>query len=140
MAGKVWSGECSCGAVKWEVRGDMRFAGYCHCNACRAFTGGNYYEYAAFNLDEYHITQGADLVDEYTVIPGSDYRRSRCGKCGCFLACTKQTEPKWLSIPLGHLRDYERVPPPSSHVNYDFKLPWVNFDNDGIQKFAGMPS
>ncbi|KAA8497221.1 hypothetical protein FVE85_0950 [Porphyridium purpureum] len=134
-----WTGQCYCGKVQWKVSGPLLFTAYCHCTACRGFGGAPYYEFAAFNLDDYCVVQGTDQILKVATIPGSPYLRGRCANCGCSIACTKDSEPKWLSIPLGTVKEYAGVPGRQMHFNYAFKLPWVDFENDGLPKFPGMP-
>src|ERR1700729_2260108 len=42
-------GSCLCGAVSFEIRGQLHSARYCHCTNCRKFSGTGY---AAWGLAE----------------------------------------------------------------------------------------
>ena len=39
MTDKLWHGGCNCGAVRYEVRGDLGDINLCHCHQCRRFHG-----------------------------------------------------------------------------------------------------
>jgi hypothetical protein len=43
---RVRRGGCSCGAVRFEVRGEPEKVGLCHCVECRKATGAAYLAYA----------------------------------------------------------------------------------------------
>lgn len=45
---RVRYGGCSCGSVRFAVRGEPLAIGTCHCSECRKATGGVYVTYAAF--------------------------------------------------------------------------------------------
>ena len=46
MSGQVLQGECGCGAVRYEVADEFRYAANCHCSRCRAATGSAFKAFA----------------------------------------------------------------------------------------------
>jgi len=43
--GRIRRGGCSCGAVRFEVKGEPYVVGTCHCTDCRKATGSTYVYY-----------------------------------------------------------------------------------------------
>lgn len=39
---RTWTGGCLCGALRYEVTGEARFAGYCCCAQCRKASGSGF--------------------------------------------------------------------------------------------------
>ena len=68
---------CNCGDVTLRIEGEPEIAFYCHCDDCRAVSGGAYVGVALFPKRALTVTQGA--LDTWTlrVLP-----RHRCARCG----------------------------------------------------------
>lgn len=69
---RVRYGGCSCGAVRFEIRGEPDKVGVCHCTECRKATGSAFVAYA-------------DWPSEALTVAGEarEYRgRSFCPVCG----------------------------------------------------------
>ena len=79
MADK-YSGSCYCGAVTIEATGAPADMGYCHCGACRAYSGGPVAAFTLWPEGQVTITSGADSLGRFT---SSDFSvRRYCTKCG----------------------------------------------------------
>jgi hypothetical protein len=50
------SGGCSCGAVRFQVRGDPVRTGVCHCTTCRKETGSVIMAFAVWPKDSFEVT------------------------------------------------------------------------------------
>ena len=80
-AGKVTSGGCLCGGVRYEVRGPLRDVWACHCSQCRR-TSGNFV--AATRCRAEHLTFLAqDTLAWYRSSPSAE--RGFCRLCGSSL-------------------------------------------------------
>jgi hypothetical protein len=74
------TGRCFCGAVEIEVTGAPLEMGYCHCNSCRAYSGGPLSGFILYKAEQVRVTRGADLVGRFNKVGMSD--RHYCRKCG----------------------------------------------------------
>lgn len=75
------SGGCLCGAVRFEVTGELRDVVLCHCAMCRK-THGHIGAYTATNKGTLHLTESRGLK----WYRSSDIaRRGFCGECGATL-------------------------------------------------------
>ena len=72
-------GSCHCGAVRFEVTGEVRRASVCHCGQCRRMSGG---EWASGNA----ATGDLRIEGEVRWFEASEKaRRGFCPTCGAFL-------------------------------------------------------
>ena len=89
-------GSCLCGAVRFEVEGDLPEASACHCTKCRKHTG--------------HYEAGVDLPRDRVSMTGAEHltwyfssekvRRGFCATCGSSLFFDP-VEQDWIGIMLG---------------------------------------
>ena len=92
-------GSCVCGAVKFEVEGDLSSPDACHCSQCRKWTG--------------HYLVSTDVPRSALKIQGSDHltwfqssqkvRRGFCSTCGASLFFDPLDKKKhsWVGISMG---------------------------------------
>lgn len=81
----VTSGGCLCGAVRYEIKGDLRGVVNCHCSKCRHFHGhfGAYTSVKAENLvlvEQRGLKWYASVTDETPHV-----YRGFCAECGASL-------------------------------------------------------
>ena len=91
-------GGCHCGAVRYEVRGDIRDAYLCHCHLC-AKLHGHVSAYAAVNTDELHLRNDIGLR-WYRLSEKTD--RGFCKECGSGLFW-RAVRSKYIAITPGTL-------------------------------------
>ena len=77
------SGECFCGAVKYEVNGDLYDARSCHCSRCRKAFSAQASAYARVNATEFSWISGEELLTSYTGKNGDGLQF--CSVCGSTL-------------------------------------------------------
>ena len=71
---------CRCGSVKLRVPKAPIAQFYCHCDDCRAATGGTSVPLALFSSDAVTVGGGETITWTYKTLP-----RTRCSICGTFL-------------------------------------------------------
>jgi hypothetical protein len=69
---RVRTGGCLCGAVRYEVHGEPKLVGLCHCADCRKSTGGYALHYADWPVSAVRLT------GQLSTYAG----RSFCSDCG----------------------------------------------------------
>ena len=84
------TGACACGAVRYEVTGELTKVTYCHCSKCRRWHGhvGAYtaVERAGFRLAEPRGLKWHSVT--------ATVRRGFCGECGSSLFWDEDGEPR----------------------------------------------
>ena len=81
MTDETTKGSCFCGAVKFEVSGEMMEADACHCSDCRKFSG-HYFVSANVYRSKLQV-EGSEHVTWYSV--SEKVRRGFCSVCGSSL-------------------------------------------------------
>lgn len=74
-------GSCLCGAVSFQVEGELKAPDACHCGQCRKQSG---HYWASTDVPRSSVSiQGEERVSWYWSSP--KVRRGFCGTCGSFL-------------------------------------------------------
>jgi hypothetical protein len=77
------TGECFCGAVKYQITGSLRNARSCHCSRCRKAFSSQASAYAQVEPEEFSWVSGEDFLTSY--ISQQDYGLQFCKICGSTL-------------------------------------------------------
>ena len=125
------AGKCFCGAVEIEVAGAPEAMGYCHCNSCRAWSGGPVNAFSLWKPEAVRITSGAEHLAMFQKSPIS--QRQYCAKCGGHLMTTHPT--------FGLVDVFAATLPdlafrPALHVNYAENVLPIR---DGLPKLKDFP-
>lgn len=90
------TGSCLCGAVRFEVMGDLPGPDACHCGQCRKISG---HYWASTDLPELAVTiHGAEAVTWFQ--SSEKVKRGFCGTCGSALFW-KPIFRDWIAIAMG---------------------------------------
>ncbi len=125
MSGRTLAGKCRCGAVRYEVADEFRYAANCHCSECRAATGSAFKAFAGIERDKLAVTEGRDQL---AVFGEEDLNDTRCGACGSFLYSVVR-EGDWVHVAMGSLVDDPSIRP-SEHIYVGSKAPWFEITDD----------
>jgi hypothetical protein len=99
------TGGCLCGAVRYEVTGDLAPIQLCHCGQCRKAQGGPFGANIPVAAADFRLVQGEDALREYRASPGK--RRVFCGVCGGPVFSQRDDAPQTLRLRAGGLDDTE---------------------------------
>ena len=125
------SGECLCGAIRFEV---VRLVGpfeLCHCSRCRKAFGSAFAAMIGVNRDDFRWLAGQDLVRKYeapirSFPPG--YQTAFCSRCGS-PAPNVPDDGDWFEVPVG-LLDETFAEVPDRHIFVDYGSLWHNIQDD----------
>lgn len=93
------SGSCLCGAVNFQVEGDLGPTDACHCRQCRKWTG---HFLASTDVPRSSLSiQGGDHLNWHASSP--KVRRGFCRHCGSslFFDPLDTTRHDWIGISMG---------------------------------------
>jgi hypothetical protein len=121
------TGRCLCGAVRYEVDGDIGPIAFCHCVECRRASGSAFAANANVDTREHRFTSGAGAIVEYESSAGKF--RAFCSRCGSPLYSRTAAEPETLRIRLGTL-DQDPGGRPRLHVWTSEKAAWFDILDD----------
>jgi hypothetical protein len=119
------SGKCECGAVRYEVADEFRYAANCHCSNCRASTGSAFKPFAGIEREKLEITQGADSL---LVWGEENANHTRCAVCGSLLYSVVR-DGAYVHVAMGSLVDMPNIRP-TEHIFVGSKAPWYEITDD----------
>jgi hypothetical protein len=123
--GRVLSGKCECGAVRYRVEDAFLYAANCHCSNCRAATGSAFKAFAGIERDKLKLTDG---LDSLLVFGEDDLNNTRCGVCGSLLFSVVR-DGAYVHVALGSLVDAPSIRP-TEHIFVGSKAPWFEITDD----------
>ena len=122
------TGQCLCGAVRFEFDGVPTTVGFCHCKMCRRWSGGA--PFAAFPAAVRLLTE-----DSLRWHKSSEWaERGFCGECGTPLFWRMADMPEW-GVSAGTL-DNEKNLTVAKHIYIDDKPDFYDFSDDA-PRFTG---
>ena len=124
------TGQCLCGAVKYEVRNLDSEAVACHCGQCRR-QSGHYFASAMTTRADLTITEDRGLKWYKS---SAAARRGFCAECGAILFWESATDDS-TAISAGSL-DLPTGLRLARHIFVDDKSDYYEID-DGLPQFAG---
>lgn len=92
-------GRCMCGAVQFDITGELRPVVNCHCFRCRQWSG-HYWAATAVAPDDLTITDGGTLT-WFSPAEGVEY--GFCARCGSSLLWRLADRPGLVSLSAGCL-------------------------------------
>jgi hypothetical protein len=78
MSGRGLTGGCQCGAVRFRVTGEARYASICHCRMCQKAFGAPFGAFASISSDGVAWSRG----QRKTFQSSNAIARGFCGDCG----------------------------------------------------------
>jgi hypothetical protein len=122
---RVLAGGCRCGAVRYEVADEFRYAANCHCSECRAATGSAFKPFAGIEREKLTITAG---LQDVAVFGEEELNDTRCGACGCVLFSVVR-EGAFVHVAMGSLVDAPTIRP-THHIFVGSKAAWFEITDD----------
>jgi hypothetical protein len=78
---KRYTGGCLCGALRYEAKGEPRFAGHCYCADCRKASGSGFIPFLGFPSSAVQFS-GQTRMFASKAASGQDAVRNFCSVCG----------------------------------------------------------
>jgi hypothetical protein len=126
----IHRGQCFCGAVTVEARGQPATQGYCHCESCRSHSGALIRGFTLWPKDAVSVT-GGELAG-FNKMGFSD--RQHCTACGGQVLIDHPTIGM-IDLHASTIRDFPFQP--TLHVNYQEHVLPIR---DGLPKMRDMPA
>ncbi len=123
------SGKCECGAVRYRVADEFRYAANCHCSNCRASTGSAFKPFAGIEREKLEVTGGADKL---LIWGDAENNHTRCAVCGSLLYSVVR-DGAYVHVALGSLAD-EPSTRPTEHIFVGSKAPWFEITDELPQR------
>lgn len=137
-AGRALTGHCMCGAVSFEVAGQLGPAGYCHCTRCQRRSGSAAGAAVVVPPDTASVRVVAGSEHIRTWQPGSGNPKCFCGICGGGLWSIRRGTDHIAAVRLGTLDPGHGIRP-VVHTRTATAADWERIPDDGLPRFADMP-
>ncbi len=133
----MFTGQCYCGAVRYEADGEPLFRGQCHCRECQYISGGgaNYFMIMPAAGFRYVAREPKTFTRSDLANPGT---REFCANCGTHLTTRTPRDRNILILKVGTLDDPKLYGGPQAAIWLDDKQPF-HLVAEGIATFPGFP-
>lgn len=128
-------GSCLCGAVRYEVSGQIESFYLCHCTRCRKATGSAHAANLFSTTARVRWISGENVIGRFSV-PNTKHSRSFCKQCGSPVPTTQMEGALWV-VPAGGL-DGDVPHRPNAHIFGAERAAW-DLDLDSVHTFDALP-
>ena len=126
-------GSCLCGAIRYEIRGELGPIVLCHCAQCRKAQGSAFAANAPVSTGDFAIVAGGDALAAYESSPGK--KRHFCRHCGSPIFSARDSAPDVVRVRIGTL-DTRVDARPTAHIFAASRAEWDGI-RDGLPQHAG---
>ena len=121
----VVEGRCTCGCLRYRVRGKPMFVHCCHCRWCQRETGSAFAVNALFESDRVELLQGEIDTVVTPSNSGKGQKIVRCPRCRVAVWSHYAGAGEAVCfVRVGTLEEPGRLAP-DIHIFTSSKLPWV---------------
>lgn len=128
------TGSCLCGAVKYEIRGELGPAFYCHCSRCRKASGSAFASNVVVAAEDFVFVQGEESLGSFS--SSESMQRSFCTHCGSPIMSRRGNLPQ-VRVRLGTL-DTPLAEGPGAHIFVASKADWFDI-HDALPQHPERP-
>ena len=128
---RILHGSCLCGAARYTVADEFKYALICHCSQCRRATGSAFKPFGGIERAKLKLTQGN--VEIYGDVMAHD---AHCRTCGSLLYSIVQ-EGTMAHVTYGTLADAPTLAP-QAHILVGSKAPWYAI-HDPLPQYEAFP-
>ena len=132
------TGKCYCGAVTYEIVGDIDYIVHCHCRNCRRASGAAFYSAGFLPESSFAITSGQANIREFNFPENPSGARCFCATCGGRWYI-RLPMPGLINIAINTL-DQEPQQDIEVHINVESKAPWDEIPEGREQHEAFPPN
>ena len=124
------TGSCHCGAVQYEIKGEVYGFKHCHCWTCRKLHGTVFGSSALTSAQGFTVTSGEASLERYESSPGK--RRCFCKHCGSHVFAYYEADPAVIVLRLSTVENFP-AQRPQTHIWVSQKAPWYEILDDTPQ-------
>ena len=114
-------GGCNCGAVTFELSGEIRNVYVCHCAICRKWTGSSAVSVVVVPNKAFRWRSGEAQIRQWKK-PDADWQSVFCATCGSALPGANDASS--MFVPAGLLPPSETRLRIAAHIFTGSKAPW----------------
>lgn len=126
------TGGCGCGVVRFEIRGELGAARYCHCTRCQRRSGTAASASAIVEPGTLVVTAGEERLRGWT--PPDGRQKVFCDGCGSALFIRPPDGDEIVGVRLGAI-DGDPGVRPSARQFVAYAAPWEPIPDDGLPRY-----
>ena len=126
----ILDGGCLCGAIRYEVSGEVSRKTICHCDDCRRASGAPNVGWFSVDLSGYRLLKGAPVRFHSS----RHVTRTFCGACGTALSYQHEDIPGEIDVTICSL-DAPNAVAPEDHTFTCYRLAWDK-SADGLAEYS----
>lgn len=132
---KKLTGKCLCGAIAYEINGDLGPIVNCHCAKCRRWHGAAFRTRAAVASKKFKWLKGEAHLAKYH--SSARIIKTFCSICGSNLISIFEDNPDHIGLPIGGL-EQDPGSRPLMNIFVASKAPWYEI-TDGLPQCDEWP-
>lgn len=129
------TGKCLCGAIAYEINGDLGPIINCHCSKCRRWHGAAFKTRCTLKRKDFKWVKGEEMLSKYR--SSKDVIKTFCKICGSSLISTYEDRPDYMGLPIGGL-DQDPGSRPIANIFVGSKSPWYEI-SDNLPQYEELP-
>ena len=130
------TGQCLCGAIAYQIEGELGPVVNCHCTKCRRWHGAAFRTRAAVKTNQFSWIRGEDRLSQYH--SSESVIKTFCSVCGSALISLYENRPDYIGLPIGGL-DQDPGVRPTMNIYVGSKSPWYEI-TDGLPQYDEWPT
>lgn len=129
------TGQCLCGAISYEINGEIGPISHCHCMQCRRWHNAAFRTRTAVRKQDFTWMSGLDLLSRYQ--SSEHVTRTFCSQCGSNLITYHAKYQDIIGVPLAGINENPGKMP-QYHIFVASKAPWDDICDD-LPQYSGWP-
>jgi hypothetical protein len=105
------TGQCQCGAIRYEAEIDPAKVSACHCTDCQQFSGAPYRVGVPAPKESFRLLSGTPKIYIKTAESGNKRAQAFCANCGSAIYASAATDPQAYSLRVGGIDQRAQLPP-----------------------------
>ena len=105
------TGQCQCGAIRYEAEVDSTTVSACHCTDCQRFSGAPYRVGVPTPKESFKLLSGTPKVYIKTAESGNKRAQAFCDNCGSAIYSSAATDPQAYVLRVGSIDQRAQLPP-----------------------------
>lgn len=132
---KKLTGKCLCGAIAYEINGDLGPIVNCHCSKCRRWHGAVFRTRCTIKTKDFMLMKGEDNLPKYH--SSKNVIKTFCKICGSILISMYEDKADYIGLPIGGV-EQDPGSRPIANIFVGSKSPWYEI-TDNLPQYDELP-
>lgn len=132
---KKLTGKCLCGAIAYEINGNLGPIVNCHCSKCRRWHGAAFRTRCTIKGKDFKWVKGEEKLSKYH--SSKNVIKTFCKICGSCLISMYEDNPDYIGLPIGGL-EQDPGSRPIANIFVGSKSPWYEI-TDNLPQYEELP-